>query len=201
MDKGIRPAAIAQFAALLPTRVNTREGNTAFRKSVIEHLEENFGITHAAGATHYNHAFIDAKTRAATNPELAALLAGLGRPEDKKGGRKKKVVAPVTPSVIPTPVGALLQNFINAGVVQGPQQPTPAAAVLGEEPSEEAAPQGDAQEEVQQEAAPEQPAPTLYSVRKVQKGTVVAEGLTLEAANELIAAAAAAKKAKLELVP
>jgi hypothetical protein len=199
MDKGIRPAAIAQFAALLPTRVNTREGNTAFRKSVIAHLEENFGITHAAGATHYNHAFIDARTRAATDPELAALLAGLGRPEDKKGGRKKKAVAPAAPSVIPTPVGALLQNFINAGVVQGPQQPTPEAAVLGEAPDNEASPQ-ETVEEAQEEAQPEQATPTLYSVRKVQKGTVVAEGLTLEQANELIAAAAAAKKAKLELV-
>lgn len=188
MDKGIRPAAIAKFAAMLPTRVNTREGNTAFRKGVIAHLEEEFNITHAAGATHYNHAFIDAKKKAETDPALAALLVGLGRPEDKKGGRKPKAKPETKSGVIPVPVNQLLQNFINAGVVQGPAQPvTQTAAAEGS--SEEPAPQGD---------APEAPAATLYTVFKSVKGTEVATDLTEEQADELIAKAAAAKKSKLE---
>ena len=192
MDKGIRPAAIAKFAALLPTRVNTREGNTAFRKAVIAHLEEDFGITHAAGATHYNHAFIDAKTRSATDPALAALLVGLGRPEDKKGGRKKKVVPPTAASVIPQPVNALLQNFINAGVVQGPAQPVTQTAAVEEAKSEEPAPQGDVPQEPQAPAAQ-----TVFTVKKKKDGSVVAEGLSFEDAKALVEQAAAAKKAKL----
>ena len=198
MDKGIRPAAIAKFAALLPTRVNTREGNTAFRKGVIAHLEEEFNITHAAGATHYNHAFIDAKKRAETDPILAAQLVGLGRPEDKKGGRKKKAVAPATPSVIPVPTSTLLQNFINAGVVQGPQQPAPVATLLSEGVRENTtthtvstnpdAPQG------AEEATPEQ---TVFEVRKKKDDSVVATGLSFEDAKALVDGAAAAKKAKL----
>ena len=45
------------------------------------------GIPVTSAATHYNHSF--QKCREA-NPEL---VAGLGRAEDKKGGRKPKEVA------------------------------------------------------------------------------------------------------------
>lgn len=93
MDKGIRPECNRKFAELLPTRVNSREGNTAFRKAVIAHVMEAFGATLASAATHYNHSFISAREEAKTNEELALLLLGLGRPEDKKGGRKKKEAA------------------------------------------------------------------------------------------------------------
>ena len=89
MDKGIRPACNDNFVELLPTRVNSREGNTAFRKSVIGYVMEEFGTTLASAATHYNHAFIAAKAV----PELQTLLEGLGRAEDKKGGRKPKAKA------------------------------------------------------------------------------------------------------------
>lgn len=199
MDKGIRPAAIVKFNAALPTRVNTREGNTIFRKSIIAALEEEFGCTHAAGATHYNHAFIEARKAAATNPELATLLVGLGRPEDKKGGRKPKAkaeAAPTAPSVIPTDPNALLQNFIKAGAVPG-AQPAPEA-------QQDEAPQGvvllsEGIKEVTSEHTVTVNPPALFSVYKVAKGTLVAEGLTREAADELVARAAAAKKAKLEV--
>ena len=76
MDKGIRPAANAKFLELIPTRVKTREGNTAFRKTVIAYIMEEFGATLASAATHYNHAFINARTLAATNAELAGHLEG-----------------------------------------------------------------------------------------------------------------------------
>ena len=83
MDKGIRPACNAKFAELLPQRAEL--GNTAFRKAVMDSIMENFGCSLASAATHYNHSF---KVVKAANPEL---VEGLGRPEDKKGGRKKKV--------------------------------------------------------------------------------------------------------------
>ena len=85
MDKGIRPACNRKFVELLPQRATI--GNTAFRKAVMTSIMEDFGITLASAATHYNHAFI---TQKEADP---ASVEGLGRPEDKKGGRKPKVRA------------------------------------------------------------------------------------------------------------
>lgn len=92
MDKGIRPESNKKFAELLPTRENTRIGNTKFRAAVIAHLMESFDCTLASAATHYNHSFIEARKQSLIpgNEALATLLVGLGRPEDKKGGRKPK---------------------------------------------------------------------------------------------------------------
>lgn len=86
MDKGIRPACNAKFAELLPTRAEV--GNTAFRKNVMFYIIEEFGISVASAATHYNHSFQAVK---AATP---AMVEGLGRADDKKGGRKAKVVVP-----------------------------------------------------------------------------------------------------------
>ena len=83
-DKGIRVNVNHKFVELLSERATT--GNTRFRANVIGYAMEEFGITLASAATHYNHAFKEAKKL----PELAELLQGLGRPEDKKGGRKPK---------------------------------------------------------------------------------------------------------------
>ena len=90
-DKGIRVNVNHKFAELLPQREAL--GNTRFRAEVIGYAMEEFGITLASAATHYNHAF---KLVKANNPEL---VVGLGRPEDKKGGRKKKVVAEASTEV------------------------------------------------------------------------------------------------------
>lgn len=190
MDKGIRPAAIVKFLAALPTRVNTREGNTAFRKGIIAALEEEYGCTHAAGATHYNHAFIEVRKKAANDPALAALLAGLGRPEDKKGGRRPRPQAPAAPTVIPQPVTPLLQAFID--------QAAPAAAQQAQEPQEppgELISQG-IRDNTGTHTITVNP-PLLFDVFKVSTGDVVASGLTQAAADELVAKAAAAKKARL----
>ena len=84
-DKGIRINVNHKFVELLLRRAEL--GNTRFRAEVIGYAMEEFGITLASAATHYNHAFKEAKKR----PELAESLLGLGRPEDKKGGRKPKV--------------------------------------------------------------------------------------------------------------
>ena len=83
-DKGIRINVNHKFVELLGTRAES--GNTRFRANVIGYAMEEFGITLASAATHYNHAFKEAKKV----PELAEALAGLGRAEDKKGGRKPK---------------------------------------------------------------------------------------------------------------
>lgn len=97
-DKGIRQFARRRFLELLPTRVNDRNGNIKFRATVNSELMENFGITLASAATHYNDAFKFAKAEAATklaagDDTLTKLLEGLGRPPEKNnGGRKKKVV-------------------------------------------------------------------------------------------------------------
>jgi len=85
MDKGIRFGTDRKFIELLPQR--EAMGNTLFRKTVIAWTMEQFGVTLAAAATHYNHAFIEARK---VTPPLP--LDGLGRPEDKKGGRKRKAV-------------------------------------------------------------------------------------------------------------
>jgi hypothetical protein len=166
MDKGIRPFAISKFIALAPARVNDRAGNTAFRKSLIATLMEEFGITLASAATHYNHAFIEAKK---THP---ALCEGLGRAEDKKGGRKAKSTVEATTADTALTVGEVLESNLHST------------------------------EEIAEEAAPVAPAAPVqkYSVCKSSDKTVVCGDLTMEEAVALIDKAAKAKKAKLELV-
>lgn len=96
MDDGKRAAASAKFMELLPTRKDV--GNTTFRANVMFFLQEEFGCSVAAAATHYNHA---KHLCSQTNPELLLALTGgaagdvpaLGRPAEKNnGGRKKKAV-------------------------------------------------------------------------------------------------------------
>lgn len=100
MDDGKRAAASAKFMELLPTRKDV--GNTTFRANVMFFLQEEFGCSVAAAATHYNHA---KHLCSQTNPELLLALTGgaagdvpaLGRPAEKNnGGRKKKVVTNTT---------------------------------------------------------------------------------------------------------
>ena len=81
-DTGIRVNVNNKFNELLPQREAL--GNTEFRRAVMQFAMEEFGINIGAAATHYNHAF---KVVKAATPEL---VADLGRPEDKKGGRKPK---------------------------------------------------------------------------------------------------------------
>lgn len=184
MDKGIRVNARAKFAELNEKRFNGEapytgpKANTIFRKDVMFYLVEEFGCTVAAAATHYNDAF---KAYKAAHPEK---VVGLGRPEEKNNGGRKPKQRPAQPSVIPTPASVLLQNFIKAGVVQGPQGLAPAAAVETPKAPE---PQAEETPAVQ----------TVFKVCKKSDGSVVAEGLTFEAAKELVEKAKAAKKAAL----
>ncbi len=78
--KGIREFTNAKFAQLLP-ELGTL-GNTGFRKSVMEAVVNEFSISVASAATHYNHSL---KVARFENPKA---VESLGRPEDKKGGRR-----------------------------------------------------------------------------------------------------------------
>lgn len=98
MDKGIRPAARNKFVELNELRRRGEapytgpKANTVFRKNVMSHLMTEFNISLASAATHYNEAF---KLVKEATPEL---VSGLGRPEDKKGGRKAKPKAEAAPA-------------------------------------------------------------------------------------------------------
>jgi len=139
-DKGIRPEALRKFLQDLPSRENTRLGNRNFRAGVITHLMEQFKIPLHSAATAYNNAFIAAREMAAgnvekkiePNAELAAQLVGLGRPEDKKGGRKKKAVAPAatpgTPEVGGAASDVLSSNILGSGEDEGDGDETPPTA-------------------------------------------------------------------------
>lgn len=168
MDKGIRPACNAKFVEALATRVNTREGNCAFRKNVMFYVMEEFGITLASAATHYNHSFQAVKL---ATPEL---VEGLGRADDKKGGRKPKAV------VVAEAVAVLLSEGVKENTSTLTVTVNPAA-----DDSNDAG-----------ETAPEQ---TVFTVKKKSDDTVIGT-FSFEDAKALVAKAAAAKKAKLYYV-
>ena len=164
MDKGIRPAARAKFQETLPQLKEL--GNTRFRKTVMSYLMEEFGCTLASAATHYNDAFKFVK---ANDP---ASVNGLGRPEDKKGGRKKKV-RPEAAVIVDKAVLFIDQQMGIDSAAEHDPVPEPAV----------------------QEVAPK-----TFNVIKVSDGSIVGEGLDSEAAQAMIARALKQKKAKLQLV-
>ena len=144
MDKGIRVNVNAKFTELNIVRVasDCAARNKAFRRDVMCWAMEEFEITLASAATHYNHALKLAQR------DAPASVEGLGRAEDKKGGRKPKSVAEVTQEV---------NDFVDAEFV----------------------------------------APETFTVKQKKGDTLIAEGLTFEAARALCCAATAQKKAKL----
>lgn len=102
MTMGIRAFTGVAFSATLPQLAEL--GPVAFRREVMDQAIMGFGISVASAATHYNHAL---KTMRAANPEA---VKGLGRAEDKKGGRKPKAKdADGTVVVINAPVEAALE--------------------------------------------------------------------------------------------
>lgn len=180
MDKGIRPHVNAKFVELLAQREQL--GNKLFRKSVIADAMEQFGITLASAATHYNHAFKEARKT------HAHLLTGLGRPEDKKGGRKPKAKPVETPAAeTPATETPAADAAPTQDTATEPEQ-TPA-----EQPAAEQTPA----ERIMEQLAP--PAETLLTVVRVKDGVEVATGLTQAQADELIARAKTAKKAALKI--
>jgi hypothetical protein len=97
MNQGVRAFTNTKFAEEF-TKVK-ETGYTEFRRTVMNAAIAQYGISIASAATHFNHAKLE---YAKANP---GALEGLGRPEDKKGGRKpgtknKVVEAPAV--VVPT---------------------------------------------------------------------------------------------------
>jgi len=190
MDKGIRPYAKNLFATENAKRVNgefgtdMKKANTAFRKHCIAVLMSEFGITLASAATHYNTAFIDYKT---ANPTL---VEGLGRPEDKKGGRKSNAekAAMARDALVFAPFETREQHIAR---MQAETAAIPSGTLLSEGVKENTS----VQTVTVNEAAPVEQ--TVFKVCKKSDGTVVAEGLSFEDAKALVEKAAAAKKAKL----
>ena len=161
MDKGIRQFVIRKFAELLPLRnaqpVDSKTRDKEFRRNVMHAAIEAFDCTIAAAATHYNHALLQAKQA------TPADVLGLGRPEDKKGGRKKKVVAIVQET----------EGCVNRD-----------AEIPEDAVGETAAPVD--KEETPFEFSTVEPA--TFVVKKKKDNSIVAEGLSLTAAMEMVAA-------------
>ena len=128
MDKGIRAYARTYFAAQNALRIDAAnelykgpKGNTAFRKAVMGELMEQFSVTLASAATHYNEALIGVRK---LTPDA---VEGLGRPADKKGGRKKQeppAAAAETPALT---VGDAADSTLLQGAGAALQLDAPAA--------------------------------------------------------------------------
>lgn len=108
MTKGIREYTNARFAKYLPKFHAGELDGTAFRKKVMEGTVNKFGITPASAATHYNHSL---KMQRLADPKS---VEGLGRPDDKKGGRP--VLNPVT--VINVRSGKVVAENVSKGQAQ-----------------------------------------------------------------------------------
>jgi len=108
MTKGIREYTNARFAKYLPKFQSSELTGAAFRAKVMEGTVAKFGISVASAATHYNHAL--KMTRLADEKSVE----GLGRPEDKKGGRP--VLNPVT--VVNARSGKVVAEGVSRGAAQ-----------------------------------------------------------------------------------
>lgn len=105
MTKGIRDYVNARFAKYLPKLQAGELDGKGFRAKVMEGAVAKFGITVAAAATHYNHSLKMQRLADASSVE------GLGRPDDKKGGRP--VLHPVT--VVNARSGKVVAEGISKG--------------------------------------------------------------------------------------
>ncbi len=105
MTQGIREFTNANFASTLPKLQSGELKPSEFRREVMDLAVVAFGITVASAATHYNHSL---KAARAADPKS---VAGLGRPEDKKGGRK-----PIhTVDVIKVKTGEVVASGVSKG--------------------------------------------------------------------------------------
>jgi hypothetical protein len=106
MTQGIRDYTNARFLKYLPELAAL--GNAGFRAKVMGGTITKFGISVASAATHYNHSL---KSQRAADPKSVSML---GRPEDKKGGRK-----PIhTVDVIKVKTGEVIASGISKGAAE-----------------------------------------------------------------------------------
>ena len=98
MSKGIRASVQANFIAMSTARLNGEfgeitntlsPGNVKFRRAVCDAAVKDFGISLPSAGSAYNAAFQFCKVN---HPEL---VVGLGRAQDKIGGRKRKNADPL----------------------------------------------------------------------------------------------------------
>lgn len=163
MDKGIRNGVNVQFAAMLPQLPVI--GGKAFRRAILDWTVENYGVTMASASTHYNFSLHAAKL---ATPEL---VAGLGRPEGKNNGGRKKGTTAVVPFETAEQYKARMTAELNApAVVEA--APVVEAVVVSDEQTE-------------------------FEVRVKKTDVVVATALSFEEAKALVEKAKAAKKATL----
>jgi len=108
MTKGIREYTNARFAKYLPLFQAGELAAAAFRAKVMDGAVKKFEISVASAATHYNHALKMTRLASPTSVE------GLGRPEDKKGGRP--VLNPVT--VVNTRSGKPVAEGVSKGAAE-----------------------------------------------------------------------------------
>lgn len=187
MDKGIRQGVNAKFAELLPELKTL--GGKKFRRDVMAWAIENYDISIASAATHYNFSLHKAKT------ETPELVQGLGRPKGKNnGGRKKKTAVAAAAAEVAGTTGETLPG---------------AAAATGEAAQGEAGPAAEQQATVELPAGTEHvetPAETpaadpVFTVTEKKSGKVVAEKLSREAAAALVEQAKAKKTKALVFNP
>jgi hypothetical protein len=105
MTQGIRAYTNARFNKYLIGFMAGEFTGPAFRAKVMDGTVSKFNISVASAATHYNHAL---KMARAASPES---IEGLGRSEDKKGGRP--VLNPVT--VVNTRSGKVVVDGVSKG--------------------------------------------------------------------------------------
>lgn len=106
MTQGIRDFTNATFAETLPKLKEI--GPAAFRREVMDLVIMAFSISVASAATHYNHSLQQARIAAPKS------VAGLGRPEGKKGGRKPLT----TVDVIKVKTGEVIAAGISKGAAE-----------------------------------------------------------------------------------
>ena len=108
MTQGIRAYTNARFNKYLIGFMAGEFTGASFRAKVMDATVSKFGISVASAATHYNHALKMARLAAPESVE------GLGRSEDKKGGRP--VLNPVT--VVNTRSGKVLVEGVSKGAAE-----------------------------------------------------------------------------------
>lgn len=131
MSKGIRAAVNHKFIEMAKLRIagefgsitegTLSKGNRAFRVAVIEFAMDEFGISLASASTAYNYSF------KFVSREIPELVVGLGRAEDKKGGRKPKQaqveavveVKPKVYNVVRVKDGAIVSSGVSEEVANG----------------------------------------------------------------------------------
>ncbi len=193
-SKSIRAWALAHFIEKLPEWQADKDvlRNRKFRRDQLADLLEQYStmkppLTIPAACTHYNHAL--SWHRYNDDPAIRAQVEGLGRPEDKKGGRKKKPVAAAQVLATATVVAPAVKSVVALQHIAGLVK----SVLVGAPASAEAAVVAEVEKDLAVEY-PHQEQRATFTVKKKRTGEVVATGLHLQDAEALVLGAKATKK-------